>query len=81
MHNTRDYTVSDLAELSSASRPTGYRILGRRPAATSPGKSALGSHANVMSRSNSHVLPSHQTSTCWTDGRVSENSNPDGFPE
>jgi hypothetical protein len=50
MHDTRDYAIGDLAELSSALRPTVYRILRRRPAATSPGKSALGSRANVMGR-------------------------------
>ena len=33
MHNTGDYSISDLAELFSISRPTVYRTLGRRPAA------------------------------------------------
>jgi hypothetical protein len=34
MHDTGDYSISDLAEVFSVSRPTVYRTLGRqRPAA------------------------------------------------
>lgn len=34
MHGTGDYTIADLAELFSVSRPTVYRVLERVPAAT-----------------------------------------------
>ena len=34
MHDTGDYSISDLAELFSVSRPTGYRTLGRQAPAT-----------------------------------------------
>ncbi len=38
MYNTNDYSISDLAELFSISRPTVYRTLGRQSAA--PAKAA-----------------------------------------
>ena len=34
MHDTGDYSISDLAELFSVSRPTVYRTLVRHPTAT-----------------------------------------------
>jgi predicted DNA-binding protein YlxM (UPF0122 family) len=34
MHDTGDYSISDLAELFSVSRPTVYRTLGRQAPAT-----------------------------------------------
>ena len=34
MHDTGDYSISDLAELFSVSRPTVYRTLARRVPAT-----------------------------------------------
>jgi len=34
MHDTGDYSISDLAELFSVSRPTVYRVLARQPTAT-----------------------------------------------
>ena len=34
MHDTGEYTISDLAELFSVSRPTVYRTLSRQPSAT-----------------------------------------------
>ena len=35
MYDTSDYSISDLAEVFSVSRPTVYRTLQRHPAATS----------------------------------------------
>lgn len=35
MYDTNDYSISDLAELFSISRPTVYRTLGRQPAVPS----------------------------------------------
>ena len=37
MYDTNDYSISDLAELSSISRPTVYRTLGRQPTITASG--------------------------------------------
>jgi DNA invertase Pin-like site-specific DNA recombinase len=37
MHDTGDYSISDLAEVFSVSRPTVYRTLGRQRAAASDG--------------------------------------------
>ena len=34
MHDTGDYSISDLAELFSVSRPTVYRVLARQHSAT-----------------------------------------------
>jgi DNA invertase Pin-like site-specific DNA recombinase len=34
MYDTGDYSISDLAELFSISRPTVYRTLGRQPTVT-----------------------------------------------
>jgi predicted DNA-binding protein YlxM (UPF0122 family) len=34
MHDTGDYSISDLAELFSVSRPTVYRVLARQRPAT-----------------------------------------------
>jgi DNA invertase Pin-like site-specific DNA recombinase len=36
MYDTGDYSISDLAELFSISRPTVYRTLGRQPAGATP---------------------------------------------
>lgn len=40
MHPTGDYSISDLAELFSISRPTVYRTLARAPGSTAKAKQA-----------------------------------------
>jgi len=48
MHETGDYSISDLAEVFSVSRPTVYRTIGRKRPAAQSDKRPLSVHARMV---------------------------------